>query len=52
MSFFLKNCDILLLQEHWLFQYQLPFLNEINTNITAVGKGVDLRNPLPPIQMP
>ncbi|VDI19069.1 Hypothetical predicted protein [Mytilus galloprovincialis] len=43
--------DIFLLQEHWLFDCQLPLLNEINDKFTGVGKSVDTLDPIPPIQM-
>jgi len=50
--FKVHNCDILLLQETWLFEAQLSLLGEINSEIQYAGKGADHNQPLPPIQMP
>lgn len=44
--------DIVLVQEHWLFNCQLYELNEIHDDFIGTGKAVDSCNPLPPIQMP
>lgn len=47
-----KLADILLLQEHWLFDCNLHKLKEINSYYSGCGKAVDTGNPIPPIQMP
>ena len=47
----LKTEDIILIQNHWLFKYQLNLLNEINLNLMASGKSVDFYDPIPPIQI-
>ena len=48
----LKNCDILFIQETWLFNFQLPLLGEYFSTHVSVGKAVDDDNPLPPTQKP
>ena len=48
----LQNCDILFLQETWLFNFQQSQLNEYLETHTSYGKSVDDNNPLPPIQKP
>lgn len=45
----LKSCDILALQEHWLFTFQLPCIEKTFQTLYA-SKDVD--DPLPPIQKP
>ena len=47
-----KTEDIILIQEHWLLKGQLNLLNELNVNLIASGKSVDLYDPIPPIQIP
>ena len=44
----LKEVDILLIQEHWLFDCELSLLDELHSDITGVGKSVDTGNPIPP----
>jgi hypothetical protein len=36
--------DIILLQEHWLFEFQLHLLEEIGADISYIGKAVDMNN--------
>ncbi|KAK3087817.1 hypothetical protein FSP39_011014 [Pinctada imbricata] len=48
----MKHTDILLIQEHWLFNYQLPVLNDLASQIRGIGKAVDDDNPISPIQKP
>ncbi|MEW8547545.1 MAG: endonuclease/exonuclease/phosphatase family protein, partial [Candidatus Thiodiazotropha sp.] len=47
-----KMADIILLQEHWLYDCQLHKLNELNILYNGKGKAVDSSDPIPPIQMP
>ena len=48
----LKSYDVLAVQEHWLFTFQLSnFDNHFNTHYTY-SKAVDAENPLPPTQKP
>ena len=49
---FEKDYQILLIQEHWLFQFQIQLLGEIGENICYAGKGVDLNDPIQPVQLP
>ena len=39
-----ENNNLILLQEHWLFQFQLNLLGEICEDICYEGKAVDLYN--------
>ena len=48
----LKTYDIILIQEHWLFQVQIHLISEIHGEINYVGKGVDINDPLLPVSMP
>ena len=48
----MKKCDILFLQETWLFNFQLPLLGEYSSSHVSFGKSVDDDNPLPPTQKP
>ena len=48
----LKTHHIILLQEHWLFQFQIHILNEVSENICFTGKSVDLNNSIQPTQLP
>ncbi|CAC5379549.1 unnamed protein product [Mytilus coruscus] len=48
----LFNYDIVLLQEHWLFDCQLPLLDNIHSDFNGVGKAVDSDDPLPPTHLP
>jgi len=47
-----KCNDIILVQEHWLFQSQTDLLSEVHENINSVGKGTDYNDPLLPTQLP
>ena len=49
---FEKEYQILLIQEHWLFQFQIQLLGEVGENICYAGKGVDLNDPIQPVQLP
>ena len=44
--------DIILLQEHWLFEFQLHLLGEIGADISYIGKAVDMNNNIQPTQLP
>ncbi|CAG2237976.1 unnamed protein product [Mytilus edulis] len=44
--------DICLLQEHWLFNCQIDNLNELHEHLNGIGKSVDDRDPITPVQMP
>ena len=48
---FIKN-DIILIQEHWLFQAQFHLIGELHIQINYAAKGVDINDPLLPISMP
>lgn len=48
----LKTCDILAIQEHWLFNFQLQDIEKMFTSHSAFSKAVDDDNPLPPTQKP
>jgi len=52
MEHLLNENDICCIQEHWLFQFQLPHLNKLHKNFQAHAKAVDERDPIPPIQVP
>jgi hypothetical protein len=39
-----QNYNILLLQEHWLFDFQLNLISEIGTDICYEAKAVDMNN--------
>ncbi|MCG8032572.1 MAG: reverse transcriptase family protein, partial [Candidatus Thiodiazotropha taylori] len=47
-----KSADVILLQEHWLFDCKLHRLKEISSGLTGCGKAVDTGNPILPVQMP
>ena len=47
-----ENNNLILLQEHWLFQFQLNLLGEICEDICYEGKAVDLYNNIQPAQVP
>lgn len=49
---FAKTEDIILIQEHWLFKYQLDLLNELNESYSVSAKAVDQYDPIPPVQIP
>ena len=36
-----KKADIVLIQEHWLYHYELNLLDEIHENYKGIGKSVD-----------
>ncbi|CAG2222940.1 unnamed protein product [Mytilus edulis] len=48
----LEKNDIILIQEHWLFQFQIHLINEIGTNLNFEGKAVDKYNNIHPAQVP
>ena len=48
----LQTYDIILIQEHWLFQVQIHLISEIHGEINYVGEGVDINDPLLPVSMP
>ena len=43
----LKTCDILVMQEHWFFSFQLPDLEKSFPSHFAYSKAVDDHNFLP-----
>ncbi|CAG2239659.1 unnamed protein product [Mytilus edulis] len=47
-----NHMDICLLQEHWLFNCQIDNLNELHEHLNGIGKSVDDRDPITPVQMP
>ena len=48
----LQSCDILALQEHWLFSFQLSDMEMQFPTHNAFSKSVDEDSPLPPTQKP
>jgi hypothetical protein len=48
----LKQHQIILIKEHWLFEAQINTIGDMNKNINFVGKGVDKYNPVLPKSMP
>jgi hypothetical protein len=48
----LKQHQIILIQEHWLFETQINTIGDLNKNINFVGKGVIKYNPVLPKSMP
>jgi endonuclease/exonuclease/phosphatase family metal-dependent hydrolase len=48
----LQTYDIILIQEHWLFQVQIHLISKIHGEINYVGKGVDINDLLLPVSMP
>ena len=46
-----KN-DIILIQEHWWFQFQIHLIKELGTNLNFEGKAVDKYNHIHPTQVP
>ena len=47
-----RHNDIVLIQEHWLFHFQINLLEQIHEDINAAGKGADMNNPIHPMQIP
>jgi hypothetical protein len=47
-----QNYNILLLQEHWLFDFQLNLISEIGTDICYEAKAVDMISKIQPAQVP
>ena len=47
-----KSCDILAIQEHWLFNFQLSDIEKRFPSHSAFSKAVDENKPLPPTQKP
>ena len=52
ISEMLKKHDILAIQEHWLFNFQLQDLEKTFCSHFVHSKAVDDYNPLPPTQKP
>ena len=52
ISEILKDNDIILIQEHWLFHSQTNIISDINSDINFVAKGVDINDPLLPVSLP
>lgn len=52
ISEILKDNDIILIQEHWLFHSQTSIISDINSDINFVAKGVDINDPLLPVSLP
>ena len=48
----LKQNDILLIQEHWLFQFQISQIGNMGNNINFEAKAVDKFNNIQPSQTP
>ena len=48
----LNTYDILALQEHWLFNFQLPDIEKRFPTHSSHSRAVDEDNPLPPTQKP
>ena len=48
----LKTCNVLFLQETWLFNFQIPLLEKYFHTHSSMEKAVDDDNPLPPTQKP
>lgn len=48
----LEECDVLAVQEHWLFTFQLSHFERMFVTHRAHSKAVDENNPLPPNQKP
>ncbi|CAC5418944.1 unnamed protein product [Mytilus coruscus] len=44
--------NIFLIQEHWLFNFQLHLLNELHQNICGIGNAVDDKDPISPTNLP
>ena len=47
-----SHADILMIQEHWLFECELKLLCECHKDLSGSGKAVDSNDPLPPTMMP
>ncbi|XP_063397223.1 uncharacterized protein LOC134681515 [Mytilus trossulus] len=47
-----KSTDIFLIEEHWLFNFQLNLLNELNQNICGIEKEVDDKDTINPTNLP
>jgi ribosomal protein L44E len=48
----LRENNVILIQEHWLFQFQIHKLGEIAADICFEGKSVDIQNNINPSQQP
>ena len=48
----LKTVDILCIQEHWLFNFELDLLNSISNTHRCCSKAVDDNDPVSPIGPP
>ena len=47
-----RSTNVILLQEHWLFDSQLTTLMEINEGYVGTGKAVDSTDQIMPVHMP
>ncbi|CAC5411213.1 unnamed protein product [Mytilus coruscus] len=47
-----KPADIILIQEHWIFHFELQLLKELHPKIVGVGKAVDSSDPIATSHMP
>ncbi|CAG2253597.1 DHRS11 [Mytilus edulis] len=47
-----KSIDIILIQEHWLFHFELEQLKELHPKLVGVGKAVDSDNPIAASHVP
>ncbi|CAC5371817.1 unnamed protein product [Mytilus coruscus] len=47
-----KSADIILIQEHWLYHFELELLKELHPKIVGVGKAVDSSDPIAASHMP
>ena len=45
----LKTCDLLCIQEHWLYDFENQYLKQIDPQFTCSAKSVDMYDPIPPI---
>jgi hypothetical protein len=48
----MTSFNVILIQEHWLFQFQIHKLGEIAAEIYFEGKSVDIQNNINPSQQP
>lgn len=48
----LKMVDVLAIQEHWLFNFELACLDDLSTDFTSFARAVDDSNPISPYQKP
>jgi endonuclease/exonuclease/phosphatase family metal-dependent hydrolase len=48
----LDSLDVLLIQEHWLFGFELQKLDDIHPDFNSVSKSVDMMDPISSLQKP